>query len=138
MDALKMVGALLCGAGLLLLIYIQSDEQRSSDFNDWVDQNYSSDGIIENSVAQPANRICSSVGEGLRCIIPAVKEALPYLSILSSLIAAGLGIRAATCVIRDSLDDFMSDIARQGRWASWAAVAAGLSVVLQALDRLGQ
>lgn len=43
-----------------------------------------------------------------------------------------LGIRAATIVIRNSMDDFMADISRQGRWASWAAVAAGVSVVLQA------
>lgn len=67
-----------------------------------------------------------------------MKEALPYLSILSSLAAAGLGIRAATVVVRDSLDDFIGDIARQGKWASWAAVAAGISVVLQAIDRLAQ
>jgi hypothetical protein len=64
-----------------------------------------------------------------------LKEALPYLSIISSVVAAGLGIRAASVVVRDSLDDFISDISRQGRWASWAAVAAGVSVVLQAIDR---
>lgn len=67
-----------------------------------------------------------------------MKEALPYLSILSSFAAAGLGIRAATVVVRNSQDDFISDISRQGRWASWAAVAAGISVILQAVDRLAQ
>ncbi|RWM04563.1 MAG: hypothetical protein EOR68_02835 [Mesorhizobium sp.] len=63
---------------------------------------------------------------------------IPYLSIATSMLAAGLGIRAATITIRNSIDDFMSDIARQSRWASLAAVAAGLSVILQAADRLAQ
>ncbi|RUV88804.1 MULTISPECIES: hypothetical protein [unclassified Mesorhizobium] len=63
---------------------------------------------------------------------------LPYLSIVTSFVAAALGIRAATIPIRDSLDDMMPDIGRQGKWASWAAVAAGASVVLQSLDRLWQ
>lgn len=61
---------------------------------------------------------------------------LPYLAIFSSLIAAGLGIRAATIHVRDNLDEFIGDIHKQGKWASWAAVAAGASVVLQAVDRL--
>jgi hypothetical protein len=63
---------------------------------------------------------------------------LPYLSIAVSVLAAGLGIRAATITIRDSIDDFMNDIARQSRWASFAAVAAGAAVVLQSMDRLMQ
>ncbi|WP_287363460.1 hypothetical protein [Mesorhizobium sp.] len=33
-DALKIVAALLCGAGLVFLIHVQSDEQRSRDFKD--------------------------------------------------------------------------------------------------------
>jgi hypothetical protein len=61
---------------------------------------------------------------------------LPILAIASSVVAAGLGIRAATVNVRDNIDEFMNDLKRQGRWASWAAVAAGISVVLQALDRL--
>ncbi|RUX47773.1 hypothetical protein EOA33_17530 [Mesorhizobium sp. M4A.F.Ca.ET.050.02.1.1] len=118
-DALKMIGALLCGAALLFLVYVHSDEQRNHDFTTWV-----------NSEGQSADS-CSSIGEGLRCVIPAAKGALPYLSILSSLIAAGFGIRAATITIRNSIDDFISDLTRQGRWASMAAVAASLSVILQ-------
>lgn len=43
---------------------------------------------------------------------------IPYLSIATSLVAAGLGIRAATIPIRDSTDDMMLDIGRQGKWAS--------------------
>ncbi|TPM33880.1 hypothetical protein FJ955_03860 [Mesorhizobium sp. B2-2-2] len=63
---------------------------------------------------------------------------IPYLSIATSILAAVLGIRAATITVRNSMDDFMGDIARQSRWASFAAVAAGLSVVLQSVDRLSQ
>jgi hypothetical protein len=63
---------------------------------------------------------------------------IPYLSIATSLAAAGLGVRAATIPIRDSMDDMMSDIGRQGKWASWAALAAGFSALLQAIDRLTQ
>ncbi|WP_202302237.1 hypothetical protein [Mesorhizobium sp. 131-2-1] len=63
-------------------------------------------------------------------------EALPYISIISSLIAAGLGIRAARIEIRNSMDDFMSDIQRQGRWAGYAAIAAWVAVVVQGIDRL--
>ncbi|MEI9414732.1 hypothetical protein [Mesorhizobium sp. Cs1321R2N1] len=60
------------------------------------------------------------------------------MSIATSILAACLGVRAATITIRDSMDDFMADIARQSRWASFAAVAAGLSVILQSVDRLSQ
>ncbi|TGQ94645.1 hypothetical protein EN794_053305 [Mesorhizobium sp. M00.F.Ca.ET.151.01.1.1] len=63
---------------------------------------------------------------------------LPYLSIIASIVAAALGFRASTVKIRDSIDDMMPDIARQGKWASWAASAAAVAVVLQSLDRLLQ
>lgn len=65
-------------------------------------------------------------------------EILQYLSILASFVAAALGIRAANVIIRDSIDDFMVDIGRQNRWASYAAVAAGASVFLQSVDHLAQ
>ena len=71
-------------------------------------------------------------------MLPSMKDLLPYLSIVSSVITAGLGIQSRTVVIRNSQDDFIRDLGRQGKWASWAAVAAGASVVLQALDRLWQ
>ncbi|TGQ01408.1 MULTISPECIES: hypothetical protein [unclassified Mesorhizobium] len=63
---------------------------------------------------------------------------LPYLSIIASIVAAALGFRASTVKIRDSIDDMMPDIARQGKWASWAASAAAIAVMLQSLDRLLQ
>ncbi|RJT32100.1 hypothetical protein D3227_27250 [Mesorhizobium waimense] len=65
-----------------------------------------------------------------------MKDVLPYISIVSSLVAAGLGFRAAKVEIRNSIDDFMDDIQRQGRWAGYAAIAAWLAVVLQGIDRL--
>ncbi|RUX78272.1 hypothetical protein EN925_10215 [Mesorhizobium sp. M7A.F.Ca.US.006.04.2.1] len=67
-----------------------------------------------------------------------MKEYLPYLAIASSVVAAGLGVRAATVVVRNSIDDFMTDIGRQSRRASFAAVAAGASVILRSVDRLAQ
>lgn len=35
-DALKWVGSLLCAAALLFLMYVHSDEQRSRDFENWI------------------------------------------------------------------------------------------------------
>ena len=67
-----------------------------------------------------------------------MKDILPYLAIVSSFVAAGLGIRAANVIIRNSIDDFIVDIGRQSRWASYAAVAASVSVFLQAVDRLAR
>ncbi|RWQ54660.1 hypothetical protein [Mesorhizobium sp.] len=64
--------------------------------------------------------------------------ALPYLAIVTSLAAACLGIRAATISVRDSMDHFISDLQRQGRWAGWAAAMAAVSVAFQAVDRLTQ
>lgn len=61
---------------------------------------------------------------------------VPYAAITAAAIAAVLGIRAATVTVRDNMDGFIDDLKRQGRWASWAAVAAAVSVVLQAIDRL--
>lgn len=63
---------------------------------------------------------------------------LPIAAIAASFAAAALGLRAATVQVRDNLDKFMSDLQRQGRWASWAAFAAAVSVVLQSVDRLLQ
>jgi hypothetical protein len=63
-------------------------------------------------------------------------DTLPYLAILTSVVAAVLGIRAATIPWRDTVDHMVADLRKQGRWSSWAAAAAGVSVVLQAMDRL--
>jgi hypothetical protein len=49
---------------------------------------------------------------------------LPVISIFVSLLAAFLGVRAATVKVRDNLDAFISDLQRQGRCAGYAAAAA--------------
>ncbi|RVD30530.1 hypothetical protein [Mesorhizobium sp. M4B.F.Ca.ET.017.02.2.1] len=63
---------------------------------------------------------------------------IPYASIAASVVAAALGLRAATYPIRDSIDDMMADFGRQGKWASWAAVTTAVAVILQGVDRLMQ
>ena len=50
-----------------------------------------------------------------------------------SLVGALIAFRGSVIAIRNSIDDFMDDLKRQSRWATWAAlagcVAAGLSAV---------
>jgi hypothetical protein len=46
-----------------------------------------------------------------------------------------LGLKAATMPVRDSMDDFMADLRKQGRWTSFAAAAAAVSVLAQAIER---
>jgi hypothetical protein len=61
-----------------------------------------------------------------------------YLStaaIVASGAAALLGVRAATVEVRDNIDVFIADLQRQGRWASYAAVAAALATALQAVQQ---
>jgi hypothetical protein len=56
-------------------------------------------------------------------------------SIVSALFAAGCGFYAAAFIeIRDNLDLFMSDIARQSFWTSIAATFAAIAVILEAID----
>jgi hypothetical protein len=58
-----------------------------------------------------------------------------YLLVISTVVgvvAAFLGVRAATVKVRDNMDGFISDLQRQGRWAGCAAAAAAVSTVLQA------
>jgi hypothetical protein len=57
---------------------------------------------------------------------------LSSVSIIVSLAAAFLGVRAATVKVRDNQDKFISDLQRQGRWAGCAAAAAAISTVIQA------
>lgn len=58
---------------------------------------------------------------------------LALLAMIMGIVAAGLGIRAATVHVRNSQDDFITDLHRQSKWASFAAVAAGISSGLQAV-----
>ena len=45
--------------------------------------------------------------------------------------AALLALRAAMVNVRDNMDEFMNDICRQSRWASWAAGGAALAAMLE-------
>jgi hypothetical protein len=65
-----------------------------------------------------------------------VKDWLMIGSIVAGVIAAGLALVAANVPIRNEIDSFMNDIYRQGWWASWAAFAAAVGVILQALHYL--
>lgn len=61
-------------------------------------------------------------------------DKLTLLAILFGVIASGFGVAAAVTVIRNSQDDFIADLKKQGRRASIAAIFAALSSVLIAVD----
>jgi hypothetical protein len=61
-----------------------------------------------------------------------MKDYLVIGSIVAGLVAAALALIAANVPIRNEIDSFMGDIYRQGWWASWAAFAAAVGVILQA------
>jgi len=64
-----------------------------------------------------------------------MKNYLPVAAIVVSAIAAILGVRAATVEVRDNMDMFISDLKRQGRWASFAAIAAAVATAIQAVQQ---
>jgi hypothetical protein len=60
-----------------------------------------------------------------------------WFAIGASLISVGLGGYAAFGIeIHDNIDTFISDLQEQSRWASYAAAAAGISVLLQVFEKL--
>jgi hypothetical protein len=63
-----------------------------------------------------------------------ITYALSLASMIVSLVAVALGVRAATVKVRDNIDAFISDLQRQGRWAASAAIAAAISTGLQAIQ----
>jgi hypothetical protein len=54
-------------------------------------------------------------------------------SLLVPIFGAVIGIRAASIVVRDNLDEFISDIRRQSLWATWAAIASSIAAILSAI-----
>jgi hypothetical protein len=44
-------------------------------------------------------------------------------ALTATMVAAMLGLRAATMNVRENLETFMLDLQRQGRWSGWAMVA---------------
>jgi len=61
-------------------------------------------------------------------------DKLTLLSIVFGVIASIYGVRAAMTKIRNSQDDFIDDLRRQGQRASIAAIFAAGSSVLIAVD----
>ena len=62
--------------------------------------------------------------------------ALEFIGLLSALSGAGLGVLAARVHVRNNLDEFMDDIKRQSRLASWAATVTAVSATVQAIKWL--
>jgi hypothetical protein len=65
-----------------------------------------------------------------------MKDVLGYVALAFGVVAAGIGVRAATVHVRDNLDAFISDLHRQSSWASWAATMAACSAILQAIEKI--
>jgi hypothetical protein len=63
-----------------------------------------------------------------------VRKVLKPLILLCGIIAVVCGIVAATIEVRDSMDHFIGDLQRQGRWAAYAAIAAGIGMALEVVD----
>lgn len=57
-------------------------------------------------------------------------HAVQWAAVLCGLLSAALSVRAATVEVRNNLDEFMNDIRRQSRWATWSAVATSATAVL--------
>lgn len=57
---------------------------------------------------------------------------LPIVTVVLLIVSCLLAARAAAYPIRNSIDDFIYDLNRQGRWATAAAVAALGGALLEA------
>jgi len=66
----------------------------------------------------------------------AIGHWVQYLSPALAVIAVLVGLRSATVEVRDNLDEFIGDLRRQGRWATWAAIAAAISVFVDQTFKL--
>jgi hypothetical protein len=58
---------------------------------------------------------------------------LSTLSILVGIAGTLFALRAAMTVVRDNQDEFIGDIKRQSRWATYAALAGCISAGLNAV-----
>jgi hypothetical protein len=66
-----------------------------------------------------------------------VKDAAPWIAIGAALISAGIGSYAAAgSDLRDHVERQFPLIRGQAPWAAWAAIAAAVSVVAQAMEKL--
>lgn len=62
--------------------------------------------------------------------------AIPIATVVLLIVSCLLAMRAAAYPIRNSIDDFIDDLNRQGRWATAAAVCAFGVAVLEAVRLL--
>jgi hypothetical protein len=66
-----------------------------------------------------------------------MKEAFSWLAIGAALVSAAVGLYAALGIdVRDNMDAFICDLRKQSQWAAWAASAAGISVLAQAIEKV--
>jgi len=66
-----------------------------------------------------------------------VKDAASWVAIGAALISACVGLYAtAGSDLRDSVERLFPLIREQTPWAAWAAIAAAVSVVAQAMEKL--
>jgi hypothetical protein len=64
-----------------------------------------------------------------------VLEILDVFVLILSLVGGFLALFGACLKVRDSIDDFTSDLARQGRWIAWAAFFTLMAQFLQIVIR---
>jgi aspartate/glutamate racemase len=64
-----------------------------------------------------------------------MESTLSWATVIVALISAGFGVRAATVTVRNSMDHFIEDLQRQGRWAAIAAALAACAACLQVIER---
>jgi hypothetical protein len=66
-----------------------------------------------------------------------VREAASWIAIGAALTSACVGLYAiAGSDLRDKVEKFVPLIRERSPWAAWAAIAAAISVVAQAIERL--
>ena len=60
---------------------------------------------------------------------------ISWLPIINSGMAAASGAMAASVKVRDRMDDFIADIAKQSRWAMLTGVLSMFAASAQILDK---
>lgn len=66
-----------------------------------------------------------------------MRDAAPWIAIGAALISACVGLYASTgSDLRDKVERFVPLMRGQAPWAAWAAIAAAVSVVAQAMEKL--
>jgi hypothetical protein len=63
-------------------------------------------------------------------------NALNWAIAILSVIAAGLGLRAATINVENNIDTFIDSLQRQGRWTGGAAVLNAVVALLLLLQQI--